>query len=91
MARLMGGQVIADPQVEERGLLVEHGHPVLGTTSLPGVPMRFDDHVLALERAPFLDEHNREIARSLGYADPDIAALEGAGVLHSAPARATER
>jgi hypothetical protein len=33
----------------------------------------------------------QQIARSLGYADPDIAALKGTGVLHSARARATER
>ncbi len=38
-----------------------------------------------------LGEHNREIARDLGYADPDIAGLERDGVLHSAPASATER
>jgi ABC-type lipoprotein release transport system permease subunit len=84
-------QVIADPQIKDRGLLVEHEHPVLGKTRLPGVPIRFAEGALALERAPSLGEHNREIARDLGYADPDIAGLERDGVLHSAPARATER
>ena len=58
---------------------------------LPGVRMRFDDDALALERAPSLGEHNRAIARGLGYTDPDIAGLERDGVLPSAPASATER
>jgi crotonobetainyl-CoA:carnitine CoA-transferase CaiB-like acyl-CoA transferase len=53
--------------------------------------MRFDDDALALERAPSLGEHNRAIARGLGYTDPDIAGLERDGVLPSAPASATER
>ena len=35
--------------------------------------------------------HNREIACDLGSADPDVADLERDGVLHSAPASATER
>jgi len=42
--------------------------------------------VIKVERAPSLGEHSREIARDLGYADPDIAGPERDGVLHSAPA-----
>jgi len=84
-------QVVADPQVRARGLLVEQEHPALGKTELPGVPLRFAEGPLALGRAPLLGEHNREIARDLGYADPDIAALERDGVLHSDPASTTER
>ncbi len=41
---------------------------------------------IKVERAPSLGEHSREIARDLGYADPDIAGPERDGVLHSAPA-----
>lgn len=66
------------------------GHPVLGRTELPGVPIRFAEGPLALGRAPLLGEHNRQIARELGYADPDIAALERAGVLHSDATPPTE-
>ena len=84
-------QVVADPQVKERGLLVEHEHPVVGKTELPGVPIRFAGGPLALGRAPLLGEHNRQIARELGYAEPDIAALERDGVLRSEPATSTER
>jgi crotonobetainyl-CoA:carnitine CoA-transferase CaiB-like acyl-CoA transferase len=77
--------------VTGRGRHIEHDHPALGKTELPGVPLRLAEGPLALERAPFLGEHNREIARGLGYADPDIAALERDGVLHSDPAVPTER
>jgi crotonobetainyl-CoA:carnitine CoA-transferase CaiB-like acyl-CoA transferase len=77
-------QVVADPQVQARGMLFEQDHPVLGRVRLPNVPYRFSDVDLTPRRpAPLLGEHNREILRDLlGYPEAEIRRLEDEGVLH---------
>jgi crotonobetainyl-CoA:carnitine CoA-transferase CaiB-like acyl-CoA transferase len=77
-------QVVADPQVQARGMLFEQDHPVLGRVRLPNVPYRFSDVDCTPRRpAPLLGEHNREILRDLlGYSEAEIRRLEDEGVLH---------
>jgi crotonobetainyl-CoA:carnitine CoA-transferase CaiB-like acyl-CoA transferase len=53
-----------------------------GTFRLPGRPWRFSDAELPLPGAPALQgENNREVCRTLGMDDAEIARLEGKGVL----------
>ncbi|NIF75389.1 CoA transferase, partial [Burkholderia sp. Ap-962] len=83
-------QVLADPHVAARGMLIEQEHPVLGTIRLPNVPFRFSGfEPPAMRVAPMLGQHNREIAAELGYAAQEIDRMEGDGVLF-APARVPE-
>ncbi|AYQ92924.1 CoA transferase [Burkholderia gladioli] len=83
-------QVLADPHVAARGMLIEQEHPVLGTIRLPNVPFRFSGfEPPAMRVAPMLGQHNREIAAELGYAAHEIDLMEGDGVLF-APARVPE-
>ncbi|MCC6379575.1 MAG: CoA transferase [Burkholderiales bacterium] len=83
-------QVIADPQVKARGMIVEQEHPVLGKVQLANVPFRFSDCDVTPRRvAPSLGEHNREIAEELGFAAAEIDAMQREGVLYAeAAARA---
>src|SRR6266536_4670488 len=81
-----GRSPVAPPRRPGRGRL-----PVRGLTDAARCPAALGAEVIKVERAPSLGEHHREIARDLGYADPDIAGLERDGVLHSAPASTTER
>ncbi|MBC9176196.1 CaiB/BaiF CoA transferase family protein [Pseudoroseomonas ludipueritiae] len=79
-------QVLADPQVQARGMIVEQDHPVLGRIRLPNLPFRFSDCDTAPTGiAPTLGQHNADVAASLGYSAAEIAALEQDGVLYAEP------
>ena len=77
-------EVIADPQVQARGMIVEQDHPVLGRVQLPNLPFRFSESDTSpTSVAPLLGQHNREIAGKLGYAKADIDAMVRDGVLYA--------
>jgi crotonobetainyl-CoA:carnitine CoA-transferase CaiB-like acyl-CoA transferase len=80
-------EVIADPQVAARGMMVEQDHPVLGKVRLPNLPFRFSDCDTAPRGvAPLLGQHNRDVASRLGYSSAEIDALAADGVLYAEPA-----
>jgi crotonobetainyl-CoA:carnitine CoA-transferase CaiB-like acyl-CoA transferase len=61
-------EVLADPQVAVRGMVLEQQHPVLGAVKLPNLPFRFSDcDTTCRVPAPLLGQHNREIAATLGF------------------------
>lgn len=83
-------EVLADPQIQARGMVLEQQHPRYGALRLPNLPFRFsgcDTPVPAV--APDLGEHNADVARALGYSEAEIAALQAAGVLASHRPRPT--
>lgn len=78
------GEVLEDPQVKARGMLVEQDHPVLGRIRLPNLPFRFSDcDTSPTGIAPTLGQHNAEVAASLGYSAAAIEAMERDGVLYA--------
>lgn len=77
-------EVVADPQIQARGMIVEQHHPRYGTLRLPDLPFRLSECDTTIrDVAPDLGQHNAEVARSLGYTDAEIAALQADGVLYS--------
>jgi len=77
-------QVLADPQVQARGMIVEQDHPVLGRVKLANVPFKFSDcDATPRTAAPLLGQHNREIATELGYSANDVDAMVTDGVLYA--------
>jgi crotonobetainyl-CoA:carnitine CoA-transferase CaiB-like acyl-CoA transferase len=77
-------EVIADPQIQARGMMIEQEHPVLGKIRLPNLPFRFSASDTSITQvAPELGEHNAQIARSLGFGDDEIAAMQADCVLFS--------
>jgi crotonobetainyl-CoA:carnitine CoA-transferase CaiB-like acyl-CoA transferase len=77
-------QVLADPQLHARNMMIEQEHPVLGKVKLPNLPFRFSDcDTTPKMPAPLLGQHNRSIAASLGYSETDIVAMTRDGVLYS--------
>lgn len=77
-------EVLTDPQIIARGMVLEQDHPVLGKIKLPNLPFRFsgcDTSPTCV--APDMGQHNREIADSLGYSAQDIDAMLQDGVLYS--------
>jgi crotonobetainyl-CoA:carnitine CoA-transferase CaiB-like acyl-CoA transferase len=77
-------QVLADPQILARDMVIEQEHPVLGKVRLANLPFHFSDcDTTPKMPAPLLGQHNRTIAASLGYSEAGIAALIKDGVLYS--------
>jgi crotonobetainyl-CoA:carnitine CoA-transferase CaiB-like acyl-CoA transferase len=77
-------EVLADPQILARGMVIEQDHPILGEIKLPNRPFRFSEYELPhLAPAPQLGQHNREIAETLGYGPSEIDDLYSSGVLYS--------
>jgi crotonobetainyl-CoA:carnitine CoA-transferase CaiB-like acyl-CoA transferase len=77
-------EVLADPQIQARGMIVEQDHPVLGRIRMPNLPFRFSDCDTSPKSvAPLLGQHNRQIAATLGYSAGDIDAMVRDGVLYA--------
>jgi crotonobetainyl-CoA:carnitine CoA-transferase CaiB-like acyl-CoA transferase len=84
------GEVLADPQIAARGMVVEQDHPVLGRVRMPNLPFRFSDSDTSPTcPAPLMGQHNRAIATRLGYSTAEIEAMVRDGVLHAEDAVAT--
>lgn len=80
-------EVLSDPQILARGMVVEQDHPVLGRIQLPNLPFRFSGCDTTIrEVAPELGEHNESIAASLGFSREEIAEMQRDKVLFSKPA-----
>ncbi|SAK82442.1 L-carnitine dehydratase/bile acid-inducible protein F [Caballeronia temeraria] len=79
-------EVVADPQIVARGMVIEQEHPRFGTLRLPNLPFRFSDCDTSIrEVGPDLGQHNAEVAESLGFSAAEIDAMQTDGVLFSKP------
>jgi crotonobetainyl-CoA:carnitine CoA-transferase CaiB-like acyl-CoA transferase len=74
-------EAFADPQIQARELLVELEHAAAGPITTVAQPMKFSKTPPQYSSAPpTLGQHSREVLRSAGYTEHEIAALEAAGV-----------
>ncbi|MCC8395924.1 CoA transferase [Paraburkholderia sp. MMS20-SJTR3] len=77
-------EVVNDPQIVARGMVIEQEHPRLGKLRLPNLPFRFSDCDTSIrDVGPDLGQHNEEVARSLGFSAAEIDAMQAEGVLFS--------
>lgn len=79
-------EVINDPQIQARGMILEQDHPRYGKLRLPNLPFRFSDcdtNAPMQQVAPDMGQHNVEVAKNLGYSAEQITALQSDGVLFS--------
>ncbi|MBN3786643.1 CoA transferase [Burkholderia sp. Ac-20353] len=77
-------EVLSDPQILARGMVVEQHHPRYGTLRLPNLPFRFSDCDTTIrEVAPDLGQHNAEVAQTLGFSASEIDAMQSEGILYS--------
>jgi len=75
-------QVLGDPQVLQRQMVVTMDHPRHGPLPALGTPVKVDGRLgLEVEPAPSLGQHTGELLRGLlGYPDERLAALRDAKV-----------
>ena len=76
-------QILADPHIKARNMVVEVEHPVMGRMKMLGLPVKFTGELAAIRQpAPWLGQHSAETARELGFTDRAIEALFADGVIY---------
>ena len=75
------GEILEDPHMHAREMVVELTHPEYGPLKTLGIPIKLSDTPGGVENAPpKFGEHNQEVLRAVGYRDDDIALFEKEGV-----------
>ena len=74
------GDMLKDPQVLARDMVVEVEHSRLGPVKALGSPVKFSHTPTKIQRgAPLLGQHTREILKEFGYSNSEIEALAASG------------
>lgn len=75
-------EVLADPQVLHRRMVVEVDHPKLGKVKQVGIGLKFSDTPGEIRcTAPLQGQHTDEILRGLGRSEDEIAKLKEMGAV----------
>jgi crotonobetainyl-CoA:carnitine CoA-transferase CaiB-like acyl-CoA transferase len=87
-AKIPGGpvytydEVMQDPQVNARDMVVDIGHPIIGPMKVLGLPIKSTGELTAIRGpAPWLGQHSEEVLREIGYAEEEVRQLFRDGVV----------
>ncbi|MBM3221006.1 MAG: formyl-CoA transferase [Candidatus Rokubacteria bacterium] len=75
------GEVIDDPHLRARDMIVEVEHPVRGKFVTVGNPIKLSASKTTITPSPLLGQHREEVLRELGYSANDIAGLAKDGAV----------
>ena len=75
------GEVLTDPHLRARDMIVEVEHPVRGKYVTVGNPIKLSASPTKILPSPLLGQHRQEILVELGYSESDIAALAKEGAV----------
>jgi formyl-CoA transferase len=75
------GEVIDDPHLRARDMIVEVEHPVRGRYITAGNPIKLSASPTTIGPSPLLGQHRDEILGELGYGAAEIAALAKDGAI----------
>ena len=65
------GEVLADPHLKARQMIVDIDYPTRGTYQTVGCPVKLSDSPATVTRPPLLGEHTGELLAALCGVDPD--------------------
>jgi formyl-CoA transferase len=74
------GEVLADPHLKARDMIVEVDHPGRGRHITVGNPIKLSASPTTITPSPLLGQHREEILKELGYTDGEIKELQKEGV-----------
>jgi formyl-CoA transferase len=75
------GEVLTDPHLLARDMIVELDHPVRGRFLTVGNPIKLSESPTAITPSPLLGEHRAEILKELGYSTDQIDKLAKDGAI----------
>jgi formyl-CoA transferase len=74
-------ELLADPSLAERQMMVPIDHPARGRVTMPGNPVRLSASPTTVTPSPLLGEHNAEIYGALGCTAEELTILKRDGVI----------
>lgn len=74
-------EVLADPHLLAREMIVEVEHPVRGRYLTVGNPIKLSASPTTIGPSPLLGQHREEILKELGYTEAQIRALASEGTI----------
>ncbi|MDP6709318.1 MAG: CoA transferase [Alphaproteobacteria bacterium] len=75
-------ELMADPDLEARGIFQTVAHPARGDFKMPAWPVKMSDSKVPLDPAPLLGEHSEAVLGDwLGLGPDEVAALKADGAL----------